>query len=182
MNLILIGYRGTGKSTIARLVAERLAWPLVSTDAGIEADQQASIPEIVARSGWDHFRQIESTVLAQVTQRDQTVIDTGGGIVERSANIALLRKRGFVIWLTADIDTIIARISGDPNRPPLTTAGSERDEVAAVLARRTPLYRQAAHYTIDTASLSTATAADAAATALQRVYAGRRPTATGATP
>lgn len=182
MNLILIGYRGTGKSTIARLVAERLAWPVVSTDTCIETDQQASIADIVARSGWDHFRQIESTVLAQVIQRDQTVIDTGGGIVERSANISLLRKRGFVIWLTADIATIISRISGDPNRPPLTTAGSERDEVTAVLARRTPLYRRAAHYAIDTATLSTAAAAAAAATALQRVSAGRRPTDTGVTP
>ena len=91
MNLILIGYRGTGKSTIAQLLAERLGWGLISLDAEIAKKAQRSIPEIVEQFGWDHFRQLESEICQTAAQQDHMVIDTGGGVIVREENIRALQ-------------------------------------------------------------------------------------------
>jgi shikimate kinase len=79
MNIVLIGYRGTGKSTVARLLASRLERELVSTDAEIVKRAQRTIPEIVAQDGWEHFRDLESEICREIAGRDQLIIDTGGG-------------------------------------------------------------------------------------------------------
>jgi len=150
MKLVLIGYRGTGKSTIARLLAAQLGWPVLSTDARIIEQAGRSIPDIVARDGWDHFRDLESAVCNTLTQQDRLVIDTGGGIILRPANVAALRSNGLVFWLTATVATIAQRIAGDTQRPSLTAGATFVEEIQEVLAERTPTYQAAADYHIAT--------------------------------
>lgn len=150
MNVVLIGYRGTGKSAVGSILAERLNLVLVSLDQEIENRAGKRIPEIVADSGWPAFRDLEEEVVRDVAARDGQVIDCGGGVIEREANYAPLRAAGPVVWLKASTDTIVQRIAGDDQRPSLTGEKSFTDEVAEVLERRMPRYRQLAHFEIDT--------------------------------
>jgi len=150
MNLVIIGYRGNGKRTIARLLAAQLGWLVLSTDARIIEQAGRSIPDIVASDGWDHFRDLESAVCNTLTQQDRLVIDTGGGIILRPANVAALRSNGLVFWLTATVATIAQRIAGDTQRPSLTAGATFVEEIQEVLAERTPTYQAAADYHIAT--------------------------------
>ena len=150
MNLVLIGYRGTGKSSIAKLLAEKLEWGLISIDAEIVKQAQCSIPEIVEQFGWDHFRQLESDICHTSAQQDHMVIDTGGGIIVREENIRALQTRGIIFWLTASVGLISKRIGGDNQRPSLTAGKTYVEEIEEVLRERTPKYEAAAHYTIST--------------------------------
>lgn len=150
MNIVLMGYRGTGKSTVGRLLAARLGRELVSTDAEIIKRAQHSIPEIVAQKGWEYFRDLESDICREFAGRDQLVIDTGGGAILRAQNVEALKKNGTVFWLTASVETIVKRIGGDNQRPSLTGTKSFVDEIQDVLRERTPKYQAAADHTIAT--------------------------------
>jgi shikimate kinase len=150
MNIVLIGYRGTGKSTVGRLLAARLGRALVSTDAEIVKRANRTIPEIVAQEGWEYFRNLESDVCRELADRDKLVIDTGGGAVLRTQNVEALKKNGTLFWLTASVETIVKRIGGDNQRPSLTGAKSFVEEVQDVLQERTPKYQAAADYKIAT--------------------------------
>lgn len=150
MNIVLIGYRGTGKSHVGRLLADRLSFPYVSIDKAIVLRAGMSIPEIVSNFGWPAFRDREALEVKEISVWDSIVIDTGGGVVERPENIESLRENGCIIWLKASVDTIVSRIEAGTDRPALTTGKSFTEEVAEVLARRIPLYRSAAMYEIDT--------------------------------
>jgi shikimate kinase len=162
-NLILIGYRGTGKTTVGRLLANRLDWAFVDQDAVVEESAGQSIREIFATQGEQAFRDLESTVLAKLCQRDRQVLATGGGAILRLENRVLLKHAGFVVWLKADVDTILARLQADPlttaTRPPLTRQDA-RDEVVQLLGIRTPLYHEAADLEIDAARLHPEDVAD----------------------
>ncbi len=150
MNIVLIGYRGTGKSSVARLLAARLGRELVSTDAEIVRRAQRTIPEIVAQDGWEYFRDLESDICRELAGRDQLVIDTGGGAVLRAQNVEALKKNGTLIWLEASVETITKRIGGDNQRPSLTGTKSYIDEVQDVLRERAPRYQAAADRVITT--------------------------------
>ena len=150
MNLVLIGYRGTGKSTIGRLVADDLERPFVSLDEEIVRLAGCSIPEIVREHSWDYFRDLESQLVAEFAARDDLVMDTGGGVVTRHSNVELLRGSGILFLLQASVSDIVSRIGGGTERPSLTGKKSFTDEVEEVLAVRRPLYRAAAHFVIDT--------------------------------
>jgi shikimate kinase len=150
MNIVLIGYRGTGKSTVGRLLASRLGRELVSTDAEIIKRAQHSIPEIVAQKGWEHFRDLESDICREFASRDQLVIDTGGGAILRAQNVEALKKNGTVFWLTASVETIAKRIGSNNQRPSLTGTKSFVDEIQDVLWERTPKYQAAADHSIAT--------------------------------
>ncbi|MCE9535884.1 MAG: shikimate kinase [Nitrospirae bacterium] len=150
MNIVLIGYRGTGKSTVGRLLAARLGRTLVSTDAEIVARAKRAIPEIVAQEGWDYFRDLESDICRELAGRDQLVIDTGGGAILRPQNVEALKKSGRLFWLTASVETIATRIGGDNQRPSLTGTKSFVDEIADVLRERTPKYQAAADHVVAT--------------------------------
>jgi shikimate kinase len=150
MNIVLIGYRGTGKSTVGRLLAARLGRELVSTDAEIVKRAQRTIPEIVAQEGWEYFRDLESDICRELASRDQLVIDTGGGAILRAQNVEALKKTGTVFWLTASVETIAKRIDGDNQRPSLTGTKSFVDEIQDVLRERTPKYQSAADHVIMT--------------------------------
>ncbi len=160
MNLVLIGYRGTGKSTVGRILARRLNRELVSTDAEIVKRAKLSIPEIVKQFGWEHFRDLESAVCRDVAARDRLVIDTGGGAILRPENVEALRKNGTLVWLTASVDTITRRIGGDTQRPSLTGTKSFTEEIREVLSERTPKYQAAADHVVATDGVSTAEVAE----------------------
>jgi len=153
MNLVLIGYRGTGKSTVGAIVAKRLKMPLVNLDDRIAAKAGMGIPEIVEKHGWDHFRDLESEVVAEVVRGDGQVLDCGGGVILREKNVALLKKAGKVFWCKASIKSIVSRIKDGAERPSLT-GKSFTDEVADVLREREPKYRAAADHVVDTDSKS----------------------------
>lgn len=150
MNIVLIGYRGTGKSTVGKLLAARLGRELVSTDAEIITRAKRTIPEIVTQEGWEYFRNLESDICRELASRDKLVIDTGGGAILRTQNVEALKKNGTVFWLTASVETIGKRIGGDNQRPSLTGAKSFVDEIQDVLRERTPNYQAAADHTIAT--------------------------------
>lgn len=154
MNIVLIGYRGTGKSTVGRILAKRLRRMLVSTDAEVVRRAGAPIPELVERHGWEHFRDLESAVCQELAGRDELIIDTGGGAILRPHNVEVLKKNGRVWWLTAEVDTIARRIGRDRNRPSLTGTRSFVDEISEVLAERLPKYQAAADATIATEGLT----------------------------
>lgn len=150
MNLVLIGYRGTGKSAIARKLASLLDRQVASLDQEIVQVAGMSIPDIVAAHGWSHFRDLEETICREFGAKDGIILDCGGGVVEREANFASLRAGGKVFWLRATPTTIVGRIGGDSARPSLTGTKSFTEEVEEVLGRRTPLYERLAHAVIDT--------------------------------
>jgi shikimate kinase len=150
MNIVLIGYRGTGKSTVGKVLAQRLMLELVSTDDEIVRRAHLSIPDIVSRDGWEHFRDLESQVCRDLAGKDQLVIDTGGGAILRPQNVQVLRDNGQVIWLTASVLTIVSRIETGTNRPSLTGTKSFTQEVEEVLLAREPRYAAAAHHIIST--------------------------------
>ena len=150
MNVVLIGYRGTGKSTVGRVVATRLGRPIVSTDREIIRRAGSSISDIVAAHGWDYFRDLESAVCQELAEQNNLVIDTGGGAILRQQNVDVLKRNGRLIWLTASVETIAARIGGDTQRPSLTGTKSHVEEIRDVLTERTPKYQAAADLTIAT--------------------------------
>lgn len=160
MNVVLIGYRGTGKSTVGQIVAAKLGRMLVSTDAEIVKLVGHSIPEIVQQNGWEHFRDLETKVCQELAGRTGLVVDTGGGAILRSRNVEILKETGRLFWLTASVRTITERIGQDSQRPSLTGVKSFVDEIEDVLRERTPKYQAAADYIIETDGKSARQVAD----------------------
>jgi len=154
MNIVLIGYRGTGKSTVAGHLSSLLQRPCVCLDEEIQKRAGKSIPKIVSEHGWDHFRDLESEVVADVAEQDDRIIDAGGGVILREENVRRLRGNGYLIWLTAPPSILIHRIKDDTQRPALKQGKTFLEEVEEVLKEREPLYRAAAHHEVDTTNLS----------------------------
>ena|SRR5688500_3719344 len=153
MNLTLIGYRGTGKTTVARLVALDVGWEWVDMDVEIELRAGKSIAAIFADEGEPAFRDLESRVLGELVARDRLVIASGGGVVLREENRQAMKHSGKVVWLKASPETIVSRVAADhanvQRRPQLTTSGGLA-EIVQLLERRTPLYHQCADLEVDT--------------------------------
>lgn len=154
--VFLIGYRGTGKTAVARELARRLGWPWADADALLEERHGRTIAQIFAEGGEATFRDLEASLLEDLCGRRELVIATGGGVVLRPRNRERLRDAGLVVWLTADPATVWQRIQGDPTtaarRPTLTVGGPA--EVEELLCLREPLYRECAHLTVNTVGRS----------------------------
>ncbi len=160
MNLVLIGYRGTGKSTVGKIVAARLGRKLLSTDTEIVKSIGYTIPQIVEQHGWEYFRDLETNMCQDLADKDGLVIDTGGGVILRSQNVEMLKRAGKLFWLTASVETIAKRIGSDTQRPSLTGTKSFIDEIHDVLQERLPKYQAAADEIIETEGTSVAQVAD----------------------
>jgi shikimate kinase len=150
--LFLIGPRGSGKSTVARLLAHEIGWDWLDADDVLEKRYGQSIRAIFAAEGEAGFRDKEAVVLEELCRLQCCIIATGGGIVLRENNRALLRASGRIIWLRADVDTLWQRVRADSataeRRPPLTVGG--REEMEEILRVREPLYRQCADLIVET--------------------------------
>lgn len=154
MNIVLIGYRGTGKSVVGRILADRLGRDYVGMDDNIVKRAGTPIPQIVERFGWSRFRDIETEEVLALSGKDRLIIDTGGGVIERPQNIPALKENGVIFWLKASVDTIVRRIRSGDQRPALTEGKTFTEEVAQVLEERMPRYTRAAQYEIDTDDLT----------------------------
>jgi shikimate kinase len=155
MILTLIGYRATGKTTLAKLLAQRLGWQWIDADVEIERRAGKTIAQIFADDGEPAFRDLETRVIADLCRRDRLVLAAGGGAPLCEENRQILRQSGKVVWLVARPDTILKRMSADATtaerRPSLTGQGP-LDEIVQLLALREPMYRDTADFTIDTES------------------------------
>ncbi len=153
MVITLIGYRGSGKSTVARPLAERLGWDWVDADTVIEQTAGRTIKDIFVAEGEPGFRERERQVMAELLKRHELVIAAGGGAILNLETRNLVRQAGPVVWLQASLETLQARIQEDvttaQRRPNLTSQGGLA-EIAAVLAVREPLYRECASLILDT--------------------------------
>lgn len=150
MNIVLIGYRGTGKSTVGKILGQRLQRRVISTDAEIVKEAGTSIPEIVERFGWDHFRTLETQICQKFADQENVVIDTGGGVILKEENVAILKAKGKLFWLTAEVPTIVTRIGDDTQRPSLSGTKTFVEEIEEILNERTPKYRAASDVILPT--------------------------------
>ncbi len=150
MNIVLIGYRGTGKSTVAKILGQQLERRVVSTDTEIVKEAGQSIPQIVEKFGWDHFRALETQMCQKLQGQTPLVIDTGGGLILKEENVKILKANGTFFWLTAEVSTIVKRISGDTQRPSLSGTKTFVEEIEDILKERTPKYQAAADHVIPT--------------------------------
>ena len=155
MNIILIGYRGSGKSTVGRSLAYRMRRRFVDTDDLIES-KEGQISDIVKSHGWDYFRGVEKRIVGEISQEDNLVIALGGGAVLDPDNIVNLERNGFIIWLKADRDVVRKRMNGDSrtfaSRPTLTGKGTI-EELEEMMSFRNPFYEKAAKIQFDTSTL-----------------------------
>jgi shikimate kinase len=174
-NLVLIGYRATGKTAVGARLAEILGRPFVDLDQVLVQEAGEAIADIVARDGWAEFRRLEKELVARFRNTQGQVLATGGGVVLDPENIAALRESGIIIWLTADPETIQARLAEDQpwdaNRPSLTGSDTIR-EVAEVLETRYPLYQAAAQIIVDTTHRNIAQVVESVLSALKFEEAG----------
>jgi shikimate kinase len=171
MNIILMGYRCSGKTSTGKGLAERLGFSFSDTDAMVERKTGLSIPRIVAEQGWDAFRREERAVIRELSGVDRGVIALGGGAVLDSRNVENLKGNGVFVWLVASADTIAARMGKDEasgsERPSLTTASSIA-EIDQVLAERKPLYRRLADLAVDTTEIEADQVAEAICAGLRK--------------
>ena len=156
VSIIFVGLPGSGKTTIGRHLARRLAMPFVDSDHVIEQGLGCSIREFFAREGEDRFRDVEQQVLDELTQIHQGVIATGGGAVLREANRRHLHERGQVIYLRSNPEDVFRRVRHDTARP-LLQVDDPLSRLRALYEARDPLYRETAHFVIETGRPSVAT-------------------------
>jgi shikimate kinase len=154
--LFLVGYRGSGKSSAAQLLAQRLGWDWLDVDAVLEERTGRTIRQIFAEEGEEAFRDLEAALLFEFSGLERVVVATGGGVVLRPENRQCLKESGCVIWLKGDAGTLWERIQADATtaarRPALTVGGLA--EVEQLLRVREACYADCAHLSVDTVGRS----------------------------
>ncbi len=152
MNIYLVGFMGTGKTSVGRLLAAQKKWNFIDLDDLIELKQQRRIVDIFAQDGEPYFRKIEKKFLKQVSTQKKFVVACGGGVVLDPDNIKLMKKTGILICLCANCEAILKRVSASTHRPILNVA-KPRERIELLLKMRAPYYMQA-DCTIDTSKLT----------------------------
>ena len=158
MNIVLLGYRCTGKTSVGRILADKLRRPFFDTDEMIQTSTGKTVREMVEDGGWAVFRREERRVVQDVAARDGSVIALGGGAVLERENVRNLSRSGFFVWLTADARTIEERLSGDgknpDQRPPLSGVAPD-EETESLLKIREPFYAKISDLRVDTSDRKT---------------------------
>jgi len=153
MNLFLIGYRCSGKTTIGKSIAMTVDWSFVDSDILVIQEGGKTIKDIIATEGWDAFRRVERSTLKQICTKERQVVATGGGVVLEAENIKAMKTSGVIIWLGATAETIRIRMLQDKNtgtfRPALTDKG-RMQEIEDMLLKRNPYYESASNFCIHT--------------------------------
>lgn len=163
-HLYLIGYRGSGKTTVARHLASRLRRSWIDTDVEIESDAGMTIREIFEREGESGFRDRESQTIDTVSRKGPMVIALGGGAILRESNRKVIRASGLAVWLEASPEELHRRIAGDATtaeRRPALTKLAGYEEIKELLEARSPIYREVADFVVSTDGLSSENIADA---------------------
>ena len=150
MNIVLIGMRGSGKTTVGKILARKLGRRLTEMDRLITQRAGLSIPEIVGRYGWAKFRDVEEEITGEVATLDNVINATGGGIVTIEKNVEKLKKNGILVWLKAGVDSLLKRVGEDTIRPLLVSGRTQREDIEITLNQRKLLYQKAADLVIDT--------------------------------
>jgi len=157
MRIYLIGYRCTGKTTIGKRLASHHKIEFMDTDEWVQADARQTIARIVKKNGWDFFRDLEKKALKNCQKMTDAVISTGGGIVLNPENREMIRSSGICIWLSANEDTIIARMNNDDATSDMRPSLTDTDllqETRQLIHQRTPMYEQTHHIKVDTTNHS----------------------------
>ena len=152
-NLILIGFMGTGKTSLGKLLAEKLGRGFIDIDQKIEQDAGLSIPQIFEKYGEKYFRELEKNAVKEITQRRGLVIATGGGTIKDEENLRLLKNSGVIVCLTTEPEEILRRTERRGERPTLDAEEDRLTTIKKLLAERQQFYSQA-DYTIDTTDWS----------------------------
>jgi shikimate kinase len=159
MNIILIGFRGSGKSAVGSRLAAHLKMRFVDTDDLIES-KEGHISDIVKSKGWDYFRRLEKSVIEDISKENNLIVAPGGGAVLDSDNVNALKRNGLVIWLKADQRTLLKRIQNDQGsstrRPTLTGKGT-LEEIEETISQRELFYEKASEVQIDTSMMDVET-------------------------
>lgn len=150
-NIVLVGFMGTGKTTVGQLLSKQTGMPLVDMDSMIEERAGKAISKIFAEDGETHFRSLERAIVRDLSTRSGQIVSTGGGIVLDPDNIPDYEKGGLVVCLLASAETILERVRHDDTRPLL--AGDKQEKILQILKTRRPLYEAIAHK-IDTDGLN----------------------------
>lgn len=148
-NIILIGFMGSGKSSVGQVLAERLERKFVDMDDEIELGENKTINEIFEEYGEEHFRSLETSYLEKLLTKKNKVISTGGGVIIREENVEILRKIGTVVYLNTSINQLMMNLEGDTKRP-LLQGTDVKEKVTNLLRTREPIYFEAANMIIQT--------------------------------
>lgn len=146
MNIVLTGLRGSGKSMVGKILAEKLHHDFIDLDQEIEKEEKMKITEIVELRGWEYFRAKESAITKKFATHDKTVISTGGGTIIDPDNEKALKKNGKIIYLYRKPHDCAKYIENDPNRPPLTNKESVEEELQELYKQRNQRYCESAHH------------------------------------
>ena len=162
MNIVLIGYRCSGKTAVGKTLAIELGREFLDTDAVIEENAGRSIETMISTKGWDRFRETENRLVEEVSRRNNLVIATGGGIVMDEENVKNLKQNGWVVWLKGKPEVLrerMAKEQGTGRYRPSLTGADPMEEIKEVLSVRKPFYERAGDLVVDTSSLSIGEAA-----------------------
>lgn len=175
-NIVLTGFRATGKSSVGRLLAQKLRYTFIDTDLLLCERLGAPIADIVARHGWAFFRQAERQLLMEVPEMELTVLATGGGAIEHQKEWLRILNCCYVVWLDADAATVRQRMGNDPKsaeQRPSLTGSSAHDEIEELLQKRAPLYSAGSDLRLDTVGKEPAALVESIIEQMQIVFSRR---------
>jgi shikimate kinase len=162
MNIVLIGYRCSGKTAVGEVLADELGMDFLDTDALIEDKACCSLETLVSLRGWEHFRTMEKELVRSLSESDNQVIATGGGVVMDEGNVKNLKNNSWIVWLKGRTEVLKTRMNKDQSagklRPSLTGTDPQ-EEIEQVLSKRYPLYEKAGDFIVDTSDISVRDAA-----------------------
>ena len=155
MNIVLIGYRCSGKTEVGKILARELEKDFLDTDELIEDNAGCSIETIISRDGWNHFREIEKSLIEEVSRRNNLIIATGGGVVMDEDNVKNLKENAWIVWLDGKLEVLRETMNREQKsgkiRPSLTGV-DPLEEIKQVLDVRIPFYKKAANFVVDTSN------------------------------